>query len=611
MKKKWLGLLLACLLLCGCRSISYDSAETCIPAGETLQPIAPLLEQGAALEDGSNLRYIPNGAVESMVFPQMRLLGNGLLLSEHRERELVLKHISLEDGTLVAQTTVPAGADTKLYIGNGEIGLCDRESGLISILSEGLQLQRTYEVSPAGDDWYLNSALDTLYILDFDKGLLARNLETQEEIWLVDNGFCVAAIGGGGGYVLLEYTDREDQKIYTRCLNLATASLETLPVGDSVSSGTRQGETWLLQSGQSAEDYILVQDGETYRFTATEPYARLLSSRRHLLMADVSGRNLTLYQTDGEFLSGCALPQNSNAAVGGDFVWSGYWEGYFFTDTIDSSCRLMFWDVNAEIAGEDLQLLPGQQAQQPQTLLEQLYQRAEQLSRRFGVDIRIGEQCTLDYSHYDTYALLHPDYIRDSLDVLEESLSQYPEGFFHQLRYGSIESIRIELVGGLSAKDEVEGFPADVGAFAQDRGSYYVIVADGFLLQPQTMFHEISHIIDGRLKWDSQIRENALYSQEAWLDLQPEGFCYAMTYTEIPEEVRKYMESGYFITEYSLTFPSEDRAVLMETAMCNYSWGFEQNAGRKEKLRYYAACIRDCFDTTGWPETTVWEQVLN
>ena len=164
MKKKWLGLLLACLLLCGCRSISYDSAETCIPAGETLQPIAPLLEQGGALEDGSNLRYIPNGAVESMVFPQMRLLGNGLLLSEHRERELVLKHISLEDGTLVAQTTVPAGADTKLYIGNGEIGLCDRESGLISILSEGLQLQRTYEVSPAGDDWYLNSALDTLYI---------------------------------------------------------------------------------------------------------------------------------------------------------------------------------------------------------------------------------------------------------------------------------------------------------------------------------------------------------------------------------------------------------------------------------------------------------------
>ena len=29
------------------------------------------------------------------------------------------------------------------------------------------------------------------------------------------------------------------------------------------------------------------------------------------------------------------------------------------------------------------------------------------------------------------------------------------------------------------------------------------------------------------------------------------------------------------------------------------------------KLEYLCRCIRDCFDTTGWPETTVWEQVLN
>jgi hypothetical protein len=26
-----------------------------------------------------------------------------------------------------------------------------------------------------------------------------------------------------------------------------------------------------------------------------------------------------------------------------------------------------------------------------------------------------------------------------------------------------------------------------------------------------------------------------------------------------------------------------------------------------EKMRYYAACIRDCFDTEGWPESALWE----
>ena len=142
-------------------------------------------------------------------------------------------------------------------------------------------------------------------------------------------------------------------------------------------------------------------------------------------------------------------------------------------------------------------------------------------------------------------------------------------------------------------------------------GSYYVMVLDGFLLQPQTLFHEFSHIIDARLEWDSMIRENALYSEEAWLVLQPEGFHYAMTYNEVPEELLHFMETGYFITEYALTYPTEDRAKLMEAAMNNFTWDFEPGSGTRTKLQYYADCIRGCFDTEGWPERTLWEQVLD
>ena len=65
------------------------------------------------------------------------------------------------------------------------------------------------------------------------------------------------------------------------------------------------------------------------------------------------------------------------------------------------------------------------------------------------------------------------------------------------------------------------------------------------------------------------------------------------------------------ITDYSLTYPTEDRAVLMAAAMCNFAWDFEPGSGAREKLRYYADCIRDCFDTELWPEITYWEQVLN
>ena len=605
-------------MLSGCQTGSSHPVQTDPTAAETpatqTQPVPshlPLLEQGIALELSENLLYIPNRAVESMIAPEVRLFGNGLLLSECVEDTLVLNHISLENGTLVKSASVSAAQGTKLYIGSGEIGLCDRESGLISVLDEDFHLQRTYEVPQEGDDWYLNSELDTLYVFYYDRGLMARNLETGAELWLVDNGFRVASIGSGSSCVIFEYTDRADQKTYTRCLNLSVSTMETLPVDDSVSGGIRQGETWLLHSNESDGRYLLVQGESVHSFVWSNSPVRLLFPKRHLLVTDPSGRNLTLYETDGTFLSCCSLPQNSNAMVGTNFVWSGYWEGYFFTDFIDSSCRLMFWDVSAATEGENLQMSSPEQTQQSQTVLEQqLYDRAAQLSERFGVDIRIAEQCALDYSHYDTYALTDPVFVRSALDVLEESLSLYPEDFFRQLIYGNIESIRIELVGGLTAKDDIDTHPFSAGAFAQDNGSYYIIVMDGFLLQSQTLFHEVSHIIDSRLKWDSMIREDALYSEEAWMSLQPEGFHYAMTYTGVPEELLHFLESGYFITDYTLTYPTEDRARLMESAMSNFTWDFEPGSGTRRKLQYYADCIRDCFDTEGWPETTLWEQVL-
>ena len=70
------------------------------------------------------------------------------------------------------------------------------------------------------------------------------------------------------------------------------------------------------------------------------------------------------------------------------------------------------------------------------------------------------------------------------------------------------------------------------------------------------------------------------------------------------------MESGYFDREYALTFPTEDRATLMAAAMINNDLEFAPGSGRRAKLQYYADCIRDCFDTTGWPEIAPWEQAL-
>lgn len=606
MKRKLIGLLCACILLSGCRNVPApteptEPTEPTVTEAPTIQTKLPLLEQGTAT---GNLIQIPNETVAAMEQPEMRLLGNGLLLSEHRDETLTLSHISLEDGSLLASAALPAGAETTLVIGSGEIGLCDRESGTVTILDESFRALRSY-TEAAGDDWYLNQELDTLYIFQFDRGVCAKNLETGEEIWLVDNGYKVQGIGGAGSYLLVQYTDRADWKTCKRCLNLSTATLETMPFDGTVSGGTRTGETWLLQSG---EEHVLVRGEEVQAISWPGSEVKLLSQKRHLLAMDPSRRDLTLYDTDGDFVSACSLPQSSHAITGEDFVWSGYWEGYFFFDFLDGTTRLMFWDVSVETEGEDLELAPLGPAEKSDPVLEpQLYERAAELSERFGVDIRIAEQCSLDYTHYDSYAMMDPVFVREALDLLEKSLSKYPAGFFHQLCFGSIESIRIEVVGALMLKDGMEDRTDDAGAFAQNKGSHYLIVLGGYAMTEGTIYHEISHVIDKRLEWDARRRDDALFSEEAWLALQPEGFQFAMSYVDTVEGPTDY---NYFATDYSTTFPTEDRAELMESVMQDYNWDFELSSGRHVKMQYYADCIRDGFDTQGWPETTAWERYL-
>ena len=48
----------------------------------------------------------------------------------------------------------------------------------------------------------------------------------------------------------------------------------------------------------------------------------------------------------------------------------------------------------------------------------------------------------------------------------------------------------------------------------------------------------------------------------------------------------------------------------MEYAMIGMDAMFVAAPYRQEKLKYLNDCIRDAFDTTGWPERTVAEETL-
>ena len=180
-----------------------------------------------------------------------------------------------------------------------------------------------------------------------------------------------------------------------------------------------------------------------------------------------------------------------------------------------------------------------------------------------------------------------------------------------QLLYGQFRRIQINLMGTLSAADipeDADGF-TDFDAFVDHPDCRHAMVID--ITHPgliQTMYHEFSHIIDSKLDFESWYRDS-LYSDDSWCALNPPDFQYAENVFNLNEYSQSSAYDSYFIDTYARTYSTEDRARTMEYAMIGYDWYFDSayHGPLREKLAYYSACIRDSFETEGWPDTMPWE----
>ena len=71
-------------------------------------------------------------------------------------------------------------------------------------------------------------------------------------------------------------------------------------------------------------------------------------------------------------------------------------------------------------------------------------------------------------------------------------------------------------------------------------------------------------------------------------------------------------KEAWFVDIYSKSFPTEDRARIMEYAMGMYpGCAYFESSHILQKLTVMSETIRRSFDTEGWPETLWWERPLN
>ncbi len=249
-------------------------------------------------------------------------------------------------------------------------------------------------------------------------------------------------------------------------------------------------------------------------------------------------------------------------------------------------------------------------------------ERAVQLSEQYGVYIYTGE-AVLDapFPDYTLSVCDDADSIDAALDALEEAFSRYPEGYLAQLGGDDTRGICIYLSGTMTPNDPSQNI-SNPGGLSCQVGDLEIIAldADGSV-RAQDVIHEMTHILDHQL-W-------LALDEDAWNSMNPEGFEYHYAYidengvsyewgdTTYTADGSAYyngdVESVYFVDAYSTTYPTEDRARLMEYLLADPDSGpnyWFSSSHIQEKLTWYFALIRAEFDTDGWPEQTVWEAEL-
>lgn len=326
----------------------------------------------------------------------------------------------------------------------------------------------------------------------------------------------------------------------------------------------------------------------------------------------------------------------------------------------DSNIRWLVWDLtkNSSKTMDDTNYIyQWQNPEKPDyERLTQLTQWSEQIGQKNGVVIYFGESAiSRDSQDYKNKVSTNVIRIEKMLSVLEKALEKYPEGMLAQLGEKSaqeghlqihlvseIESMGIDTIDTAGYQSSIDGIP-------------YIVLDINCVTQLESMvYHEIFHAIEwelcygqlylskeeqnryetkieqyfeqyykdyygidfnGKISYDQKIE--IFFDEDEWNYLNPQGFKYDKSYKtnerKHDDEYTADTDDVYFIDVYSKSFPEEDRARIMECAMLDAEDEMHKDIESfiiQVKLKYICREIRRGFDTTGWPEKTVWEMAV-
>ena len=245
-----------------------------------------------------------------------------------------------------------------------------------------------------------------------------------------------------------------------------------------------------------------------------------------------------------------------------------------------------------------------------------LDEHRKELEGKYNMYIYLGSEIFATETDYTLTCCKSASEMDAALYIVDEVLSIYPEGFFEQIKYGNIRTIGLYLCDGFTKKASY-GIDNAIALAGTDGYERFLVLDISYPSDlRRNIIHEISHWTDNRI--NQQAGKSDETFEDAWSKLNPEDFYYMNDYNKTSPFYRytysSAKEKAYFVDTYSMSKATEDRARLFEYLMRydkEYGSKYMESEAMRRKLHLYFESIRNCFDTTGWPDETVWEHKLN
>ena len=609
---KRLALLLAAtLLLTGCGAApGTDQPQQTAP-----QVTVPPAPDFAVYEDDHSVQVLTHGAVQRYRiqgedYQAMLPMADGILLLSG-ETETTLTYVTAEGEPLTG--TVTGKHINQDTVRNTELGLSyyDADDHTLVFLDDSLVESSRISLPEEMSDQPVTSADGQLVYYYDAESLRCRELRSGISRLLKESRFDKQQVRG------LHFDDtvlecRVSDDAGERTLLISTQTGETLFETQGPVELLSQGQEYFARWREGEQELLLFGTrGETVqRLTPAAEGTCLPLLGSNLLVTvdpDSTGTDLICYdlnqgtQLSKVRLAGIGAPMGMKVQPGQEKLW------FLAEDLFGNETALYCWDLTVERQSlESSFLSPYYTAQSPDREgLKRCQDRAKTLSETYGVRIELWEDAVSPLpKDYNVTAEYIVSVYERYLPVLEKALSAFPKTVYQKLgRQSQNGKLTVSLVREIYGTNELGSLTLEEGAHFWSNGSSYLMLMMNDKLE-RSFYHELFHAMDSYI-----LTETKVYDE--WRKLNPTGFAYDYSYiTNEYRDPKDYLDGDTraFIDLYSMSYPKEDRARIMEYAMTEGNEACFTSKTMHKKLDTLCQGIRKAFKLEDGDY--LWEQYL-